>query len=200
MTIHDVLKRWHHTTLLELEQMIDVVHIFESQIDGTKVIWVRGNPFQLQVVWDLFQEASELSHVRAHIEALKGSSMCCWRGASELEYAKLLVPFDISKLEDIQRKATIQLTSECVVLLMCDFKIVQRLVKHANALYCRRWLSENGLNLLLNACTLDDEISKTWAGYMSEPTCKDMRQYRAMRIVLMMLTLRAQHYCVFSYQ
>ena len=83
---------------------------------------------------------------------------------------------------------------------MCDFSIVGKIVNDANVLYCRRWLSENGLYYLLKAYTPDDKIIMRWAVYMSKSTCKDIRKRRAQRIVLMMCALRAQHYCVFSYQ
>ena len=205
-TTDEVLRLWQRTAeVSELattraEQMIDLVEIFASQIDGILVLLVRGNAFQLQIVWNLFRTARELSYIRIHLESFLESSKCCWDGISEVKNAKLLVPLKLHRIKGIEATAKIKLTSNSVVVLKCDFHIVKRIVDDANALYCRRWLSENGLHELLAVYTPDDEICILWSGYIRKSTCPDKRYWHAARIVRMMRALCVQHYCHFTYQ
>ena len=188
--------------LLLMQRGSELVQIFETQADGILVAEVlpRDRPLDcsaahLQIVWDSFQYAREMSFIREYIEAMNCQPVkCCWEGLGEANHAKLLVPLSADRIKDIERKARIKLTSSNVIVLKCDFKIVREVVQGAYALFCRRWLSWNGFNDILAECTVDEDTCVRWMDMLlTLPTQRSIDDH-AERIRRMMCVLYHQDY------
>ena len=191
-----------HIVLLLMQRGSDIVQIFETQADGILVAEVlpRDHPSNwsaahLQIVWDSFQYAREMSFIREYIETLNCQPVkCCWEGLGEVNHAKLLVPLPTDRIKNIERKANIKLTSSNVILLKCDFQIVREVVQGAYALFCRRWLSWNGFNDILANCTVDEETCVRWTDTLLALPTQQTIDDHAERIRRMMCVLYLQGY------
>ena len=183
-------------TLDVVSENMDLVQIFESQGDGILVTKVTGKC--LQVVWKCFQRADELSYIRNHFTSLKYPVECCWEGVSEVNYTKILVPLNPDRIKEIARKAKVELSGTHVILLKCDFTIVRNSIHNAYALFCKEYLSRNGLGTLFIVYTPDDETCTQWADLLLTSYGPYGREWHTARIHRMMHALFAQGYCLSS--
>ena len=143
-------------TLDVVSKNIDLVQIFESQEDGILVTKVKGYSSQLQIVWDCFRYAEELSFLRQHLKTF-------------LRH---------------------------VILLKCDFSIVRNSILNAYALFCKEYLSRNGLGNLLTVYTPDDAACTQWADMLLSSSNAYGREWHTARVHRMMNALFVQGYCL----
>ena len=173
---------------------MDLVQIFESQKDGILVTKVTGYSSQLQVVWKCFQGADELSYIRNHFKSMRYPVECCWEGVSEMNYTKILVPLKTDRIKQIAREAKVEISSTHVILLKCDFTIVRNSIHNAYALFCKEYLSRNGLGNLLTVYTPDDETCTQWADLLLTSYGLNGRAWHIGRIERIMQALFDQRY------